>query len=207
MSLMTTVLESVETVPLVVKMPVSVVDMSDDQFFYFCQVNRELQIERTAEGDILIMAPEGSGSGQRDAEATVQLGTWAKRNGTGVVFGSSAGFTLPNRAVRSPDAAWVLKSRLKRFSKEEREKFLPLCPDFVIEIMSPTDRLADLKNKMVEYIENGARLGWLVNPESRQVFVYRPGKALDVLDHPGSVSGDPELPGFVLDLNGIWEPE
>lgn len=207
MSLMTTVLETVETAPWVVKMPASVVDMDDDQFFYFCQVNDELRIERTAEGDLLIMAPEGSESGQNDAEIAVQLGNWAKRNGTGVLFGSSAGFTLPNRAVRSPDASWVLKSRLKRFSREERRKFLSLCPDFVIELKSPTDRLADLKNKMVEYAENGARLGWLIDPDACQVFVYRPGKEVEVLNHPESVSGDPELPGFVLDLKGIWEPE
>ncbi len=204
---MTTVFESVETAPLVVRMPPSVVEMNDDQFFYFCQVNKELRIERTAEGDILIMAPEGSGSGQRDAETTVQLGNWAKRNRTGVVFGSSAGFTLPNGAVRSPDAAWLLKSRLKPFSKQEREKFLPLCPDFVIELKSPSDRLVDLKNKMAEYIENGARLGWLLDPDACQVFVYRPGRAVEVLNHPESVSGDPELPGFVLDLKDIWEPE
>jgi Uma2 family endonuclease len=204
---MTTVVESVETVSLVVKMPSSVVEMNDDQFFDFCQVNRELRIERTPEGDVLIMAPEGSESGQSDAEITVQLGNWAKRNGTGVVFGSSAGFRLPNRAVRSPDASWVLKSRLKRFSREERRKFLPLCPDFVIELKSPTDRLADLKNKLAEYIENGARLGWLLDPEARRVLVYRPQRPVEVLDHPESVAGDPELPGFVLDLKGIWEPE
>ena len=203
---MTTVLESVEAAPLVVRMPSSVVEMNDDQFFDFCQVNDELRIERTSEGDILIMAPEGSESGQGSAEIIVQLGVWAKRDGTGVVFGSSTGFTLPNSAVRSPDAAWVLKSRLKRFSREERKKFLPLCPDFVIELKSPTDRLMELKDKMAEYIENGARLGWLLDPGSCQVFVYRPGKKLRVLNHPATVSGDPELPGFVLDLKEIWEP-
>ncbi len=204
---MTTVLESVETAPLVVKMPSSVVEMDDDQFFEFCQVNEELQIERTAEGNILIMAPAGSESGQSEIEIGAQLVNWAKRDGTGIAFGSSAGFTLPNRAMRSPDASWVQKSRVKRFSREVRRKFLPLCPDFVIELKSPTDRLARLKRKMAEYIANGARLGWLVDPDTRQVLVYRPGRAVEVLNHPESVSGDPELPGFVLDLKEIWEPE
>jgi len=204
---MITALETGETASLVVKMPSSIVEMNDDQFFDFCQVNKELRIERTAAGDVLIMAPEGSESGQSDAEISLQLGTWAKRDRTGVVFGSSTGFTLPNRAMRSPDASWVPKSRLKGFSREERRKFLPLCPDFVIELKSPTDRLADLKNKMVEYIENGARLGWLLDPETRQVLIYRPGRAVEVSEHPESVSGDPDLPGFVLDLKGIWEPE
>ena len=204
---MTILLEGVETLPLPVKMPASVVEMNDDQFFYFCGLNREMQIERTAEGDILINPPSGSLTGQRSAKITTQLALWGERDGTGVVLGCSAGYMLSNRAVRSPDASWLLKSRLKRFSKEEREKFLPLCPDFVIELKSPTDRLADLKNKMMEYIENGARLGWLLDPEARQVFVYRPGRAVEALDRPEAVSGDPELPGFVLDLKGIWEPE
>jgi len=109
--------------------------------------------------------------------------------------------------MRSPDASWVPKSRLKGFSREERRKFLPLCPDFVIELKSPSDRLADLKNKMAEYIDNGARLGWLLDPDARQILVYRPGQAVEVFDRPESVSGDPELPGFVLDLKEIWEPE
>jgi len=188
-------------------MPSSVVEMNDDQFFDFCQANRELRIERTADGDILLMSPTGAKSGQRNAIITMRLGIWAERNGKGVVFDSSTAFRLPNRAIRSPDAAWVLKSKLKRFSTVEQEKFLPLCPDFVIELKSPTDRLADLKKKLKEYIDNGARLGWLLNPEARQVLIYRPGRAVEVVNHPEAVSGEPELPGFVLDLKAIWEPE
>jgi len=210
---MATVLETVatvgtvETTPLVVKLPSCVVEMSDDQFFDFCQVNRDLRVERTAEGDIVIMLPAGSWSGHRDATITARLINWAERNGTGLVFGSSAGFRLPNGSTRSPDAAWVMKSRLEPFTSEQREKFLPLCPDFVIELRSPTDRVADLKRKFVEYIDNGARLGWLIDPLEHQVLVYRPGKAVEILDHPLTVSGDPELPGFVLDLKGVSEPE
>jgi Uma2 family endonuclease len=181
--------------------------MNDDQFFDFCQANRELRIERTADGDILIMSPTGARSGRRNATITMRLGIWAERNGAGVVFDCNTGFRLPNGATRSPDAAWILKSRLERFSIAEQEKFLPLCPDFVIELKSPTDRLVDLKNKLQEYVKNGARLGWLLNPEVSQVLIYRPARAVDVLDHPEAVSADPELPGFVLDLKGIWDPE
>lgn len=204
---MGTVMESVESPSLVVKMPSSVVEMNDNQFFDFCQANRELRIERAAHGDILIMSPAGSRSGQRNATITMRLGIWAERDGTGVVFDSSTGFRLPNGAVRSPDTAWVLKSRLAPFSIEEQEKFLPLCPDFVIELKSPADRTADLMNKLQEYADNGARLGWLVSPEARQVLVYRPARAVEILDHPEVVSGDPELPGFVLELKRIWDPE
>jgi Uma2 family endonuclease len=204
---MATVLESVETSHWVVKMPSSVVQMSDDQFFDFCQANGELRIERTADGDILIMSPAGWSSGRRNAIITGRLFSWAERDGKGVAVDSSTGFRLPNGATRSPDAAWVLKSRLKRFSMTEKDKFLPLCPDFVIELKSPTDRLAYLKNKMQEYVDNGARVGWLLNPEASQVLVYRPERAVEVLDHPETVSADPELAGFVLNLKGIWEPE
>jgi len=207
---MATVFETVgtvETTPLVVKLPSSVVEMTDDQFLEFCQVNRDLRMERTAEGDIVIMLPAGSWSGHREAMIATRLSNWAERDGTGLVFGSNAGFKLPNGATRAPDAAWVLKSRLAPFSIEEREKFLPLCPDFVIELRSPTDRLADLKRKLQEYIDNGARLGWLIDPPARQVLLYRPGRAVEVMDHPETVTGDPELPGFVLELKGILEAE
>lgn len=203
---MVTVLENVESAPWVVKMPPSVAEMNDEQFFDFCQANRGLRIERTAEGEVLIMPPTGFGSSRRNAIITARLFIWAERNGMGVVLDSSGGFRLPNRAVRSPDAAWILKSRLEAFSKEEQEKFLPLCPDSIIELKSPTDRLVDLKNKIVEYIDNGARLGWLLDCEARQVLVYRPGRAVEVLDHPKALSGEPELPGFVLNFEGIWEP-
>ncbi|MGO9275853.1 MAG: Uma2 family endonuclease [Terriglobia bacterium] len=204
---MATVPETVETEPLVVRMPSSVTEMSDNQFFDFCLVNRELRIERTTDGDIVIMLPAGFESSRRNAIITARLRNWAERNGMGVALDASAGFRLANGATRSPDASWVLKSRLEPFLIEQREKFLPLCPDFVIELRSPTDRLADLNRKLVEYIDNGARLGWLLDPPGRQVLVYRPARAVEVFDHPETVSGDPELPGFVLDLKGVLEPE
>lgn len=182
------------------------VPMTPDQFFDFCQQNRKLRIERTARGELLIMPPSGSESAQQDLALGAQLYNWAKREGSGEAFGATAGFTLPNGADRSPDASWVLKSRLAAFTSEQRKKFLPLCPDFVAEVQSPTDSLRQTQEKMVEFIANGARLGWLLNPRTRQVHVYRPGQAVQLVDGATSLAGDPELPGFLLDLLAVWEP-
>jgi Uma2 family endonuclease len=183
-----------------------VFDMSEELFFDFCQTNREWRIERTAEGDVLIMPPTAGETGNQNAFVTTSLTTWALQNGTGVSFDSSTGFTLPNRATRSPDAAWVKRSRLALLTSEQKKRFLPLCPDFVIELRSPSDHLKTLQDKMQEYIENGALLGWLLDTPNRRVYVYRPGRAVECLENPSTISGDPELPGFVLDLATIWEP-
>jgi Uma2 family endonuclease len=182
------------------------IELSDDQFFALCQINRDLRFERTAEGDIIIMAPTGAETGSRNSEITRQLGNWSKVDGTGVAFDSSTGFKLPNRADRSPDAAWVLRSRLAKLGREEKQKFLPLCPEFVIELLSPTDRLDTLRSKMDEYLENGSHLGWLIDPENRHVHVYRPNSTVVIMEDVSQISADPELPGFVLDLTEIWEP-
>jgi Uma2 family endonuclease len=179
-------------------------DISEDQFFEFCQLNGDLRIERTAEGELLIMPPTGWDAGARNAEITRQLGNWAMRDGTGVASDSSTGFRLPNTAVRAPDAAWIPRSRLDQIPAAQRGVFLPACPDFVLELRSASDRLRDVQAKMQEYIANGARLGWLIDPESRRVYVYRPDAPVQRLDRPESVSGDPVLPGFVLDLRQIW---
>ncbi len=200
-------LEQAEVAPWVLHMPESM-DLTDDQFFEFCVLNRELlRIERTAEGEILIMSPTGGRGSSQNLQITMHLALWAERDGTGVAFDSNGGFTLPNNAMRSPDAAWVARDRLASFTEEEKGKFLPLCPDFVIELRSRTDRLDDQKQKMEEYISNGARLGWLIEPFERHVFVYRPGRPTQQLAGPPSVDAAPELPGFVLDLAKIWEPE
>lgn len=200
-------LEQAEVAPLVLQMPKGL-DLTDDQFFEFCVLNRELlRIERTAEGEILIMSPSGGRGSNQNLQITMQLALWAERDGTGVAFDSNGGFTLPNNAMRSPDAAWVARYRLASFTEEERAKFLPLCPDFVLELRSRTDRLVDQKRKMEEYISNGALLGWLIEPQERQVFIYRPDRPTEQLDHPKNVDAGPELPGFVLDLTKIWEPE
>ena len=200
-------LEQAEVAPWVLQMPEGM-DLTDDQFFEFCVLNRELlRIERSAEGEILIMSPTGARGSHQNLELSGQLYNWAKSDGSGVAFDSNGGFTLPNNAMRSPDAAWVDRDRLAMFTEEEKEKFLPLCPDFVIELRSRSDRLADQKRKMEEYISNGALLGWLIEPQERKVFIYRPNQVIQQLDRPLSIDAGPELPGFVLDLAKIWEPE
>jgi Uma2 family endonuclease len=183
------------------------IEITDDEFFAFCQLNRDLRFERTAEGDIIVMAPTGGETGNRNADITAQLVTWTKRDGTGAAFDSSTGFKLPNGADRSPDGSWVRKSRLAALTHEQKLKFLPLCPDFVIELLSPTDTLAVTQAKMDEYIENGAQLGWLIDPEMRQIHVYRSRQAVVLLENVVEIAADPELPGFVLDLHEIWEPQ
>lgn len=189
--------------PLIVHLR-PVVNLTDDQLYEFSQINRDLRIERNAEGELIIMPPAGGETSQRNAEIIVQLGSWAKQNGEGVTFDSSGGFRLDNGAVRSPDAAWVKRSRIDALAREERKRFVPLCPDFVVELRSPTDSLSVLQEKMREYIDCGARLAWLIDPEQTRVYVYRPSETVQELDKPDAVSGDPLLPGFALDLREIW---
>ena len=184
-----------------------VIQITDEQFFLLCQINKDLRLERNAEGDIIIMPPTGWETGDRNSELNMQLRLWAKRDGSGVATDSSTGFKLPNGADRSPDAAWVLRSRLAKITSEQRKKFLPLCPDFAIELLSPTDRLEIVQARMDEYMECGARLGWLIDPENRRVYVYRPGAATEALKEISEISGEPELKGFVFDLREIWEPD
>lgn len=181
-------------------------ELTDEQFSLLCQLNRDLRFERTAQGDLIAMPPTGGATGNRNAEITRQFGNWAKADGSGAAFDSSTGFKLPNGADRSPDAAWVRRERLAALTPEEKEKFLPLCPDFVIELRSPTDKLTTVQAKLDEYIANGAQLGWLLDPETRRVYVYRPGASMAVLEQVEAVSAAPELNGFTLDLREIWEP-
>jgi len=178
--------------------------ITQDQFFELCRQNPELRLERTAQGELVIMPPSGGGTGKRNLSLGAQLYNWAERDGTGDAFDSSTGFVLPNGATRSPDASWILKSRLAILTAQQREKFIPLCPDFLAELMSPTDSLTETQDKMKEYRENGARLGWLIDPSSKQVHIYRPSQPVQVLDNPQAISGDPELPGFLLDLEPVW---
>jgi Uma2 family endonuclease len=182
------------------------VDMDDDQFFTFCQQNSELRLERTADGDLIIMPPVGGETGNRNFEITGSFGLWVEKDGRGIGFDSSAGFNLPNGATRSPDVSWILKERLATLTPEQKQKFPPLCPDFVIELWSPSDTLEILQDKMEEYRDNGGQLGWLIYPPDRQVYVYRPGVPVERLDDPATVAGDPELPGFVLDVQAIFDP-
>ena len=178
--------------------------LSEDEFFDLCAVNRDLRIERTAHGDLIIMPPTALDTGDSNCGVSSQLWVWAKRDGTGRAFDSSTGFTLPNGAVRSPDASWILNTRLRALEKSEWERFAHICPDFVIELKSRSDALSFVQAKMQEYIDNGARLGWLIHPKKRQVHVYRPNLPVEILENVTSVSAEPELPGFTLDLTDIF---
>jgi len=178
--------------------------MTDHEFFEFCQQNQDWRIERTAEGDLIIMPPTGGKTGQRNAALTGVFYSWANADKTGIVFDSSTEFRLPNGAMRSPDVSWVRRSRWEELTDEEQEEFPPLCPDFVLELRSPSDRLSVLKAKMEEYIEQGAELGWLLDPFERKVYIYRPNLPVECLEEPESISGDPILPGFTLTLADIW---
>lgn len=179
--------------------------LSRAEYLAFVEANPELRIERTAQGEVIAMPAAHSRTGRRNLELGGQVWLWAKRDGRGTGFDSSAGFDLPNGSNRSPDVSWVLNSRLDALTEEEKRDYYPLCPDFAIELRSDSDRLPQLRDKMREYIDNGASLGWLIDPIERRVYMYRPGRAVEVLDGPPSVSGDPELPGLVVDLTPVWK--
>lgn len=182
----------------------SIIKLTDEQFFQLCQDNENLRFERNATGELIIMSPAGGETGNRNAGLTAQLWMWNELNKLGKVFDSSTGFKLPNGADRSPDAAWVKLSRWDALTQEQQKKFPPLCPDFVVELLSPSDSLKATQNKMKEYINNGARLGWLINRKLRQVEIYRQGQEVEVLENPTSLSGEDVLPGFLLNLEPIW---
>ena len=178
--------------------------MSDDEFFNFCRDNRHLQIERNSEGEILLMAPTGGETGRTNSNLIYELQHWNKQSQLGEAFDSSTGFVLPNQAMRSPDAAWIVQARWDALSAEEKKKFPPLCPDFVIELLSESDSLKQAREKMQEWIENGCRLAWLLVPAHKQVFIYRPGKdAEELKGFHQSLSGEDVLPGFVLELQKL----
>ena len=186
------------------KLSVQRTRLTKKQFARLCQENRDLRFELTAQQELVIMPPAGSETGWRNGILTSYLVTWARSDRTGLAFDSSAGFTLPNSAIRSPDATWVRRERWSALSQDQRKEFAPLCPDFVVELRSPTDRLSDLQYKMQEYSDNGARLGWLIDPIDKRVYVYRPGQPVELLDNPATLSGDPALLGFVLSVHDLW---
>jgi Uma2 family endonuclease len=177
--------------------------LSDDQFFTLCAQNQDLRFERTAQGELVVMSPAGSNSGRRNASLTGQLWVWSTETGLGEVFDSSSGFILPNGAIRSPDAAWVAGHRWDALTSQQKEQFAPLCPDFVIGLRSTNDVLKPLQEKMQEYLDNGTSLGWLIDPQSQTVEIYRPRQSVEILANPESLSGETVLPGFVLNLKGI----
>lgn len=190
--------------PLVVRIPPSM-QMTDDQFFEFCQINSDLRIERNKFREISIMRPTGSETGNRENNILGQLWVWSEQDGTGITFSSSAGFKLSTGAERSPDASWIKLERWNALSPEQQQKFAPICPDFVVELRSPSDNLRLLQEKMAEYLrEPGVQLGWLIDRKHCRVYIYRPGMPEECLEHPNSVSGERVLPGFVLNLSKIW---
>jgi Uma2 family endonuclease len=182
----------------------SIIKLTSEQFYQLCEENPDLKLERNANGELIVMPPTGGETGKTNSKFNLQIGLWNEQTELGEVFDSSTGFTLPNKADRSPDASWVEKSRWSALTPEQREKFIPLCPDFVIELVSPSDSLKKTQEKMQEYMENGCRLGWLINRKKREVEIYRPGQDVEVLQSPLTLSGENVLPGFVLNLQKIW---
>jgi len=183
-----------------------VVTMTQDQFFDFCKQNRKLRIERNAKGELIVMPPFCGESSAQNLSVASQLYNWYRRVRIGMAFDSNGGFILPNGATYAPDAAWITSEQLATITPEQMKKFLPVCPYFLVELMSPSDSLKQTKAKMEEYLANGTKLGWLIHPDKKQVHVYRPGQEVVVLENPQTVSGDPELPGFLLDLEPVWRP-
>lgn len=179
-------------------------DMSEEEFYEFCSLNDAYRIERTAAGDILIMPPAGGETGNRNIDLCSQLERWARKDGRGVAFDSSTAFVLPNGATRSPDAAWVLRSRLAALTREQKKRFLPLCPDFLVELTSPSDRLSKVQGKMLEWMANRVALGWILDAENRQAHIYR-HDGVQVLDTPRSLAGEEPVDGFILDLSRFWD--
>jgi Uma2 family endonuclease len=180
------------------------IEMSDDQFYQLCRNNPELKFERNAHGELIVMPPTGGETGRRNSNLITDVTLWNRQTRLGQVFDSSTCFKLPNGADRSPDVSWIRQDRWDGLTPEQKEKFPPICPDFVIELMSPSDTLATVRAKMQEYMDNGVKLGWLLNRKDRQVEIYRPDRAVEVLQSPGSLSGETVLPGFVLNLDMIW---
>jgi Uma2 family endonuclease len=180
------------------------IGLTNEQFHKLCRDNRDLRFELTAHGELIIMSPTGSKTGWRNAKLVTRVTVWSEKDGSGLTFDSSTGFTLPNGAKRSPDAAWIKTERWESLTEEEQDGFAPMCPDFVIELRSPDDRLSTLEDKMKEYIDNGAKLGWLFDPQTKSVYIYRPGQPRQHLQNPETISGDPELPGLIIIATEIW---
>jgi Uma2 family endonuclease len=180
------------------------IELTDERFEQICQSNRDLRFERTSTGELVVMSPAGSDTGRQNCEVSGQLWLWNRQVRLGVSFDSSAGFTLPNGAIRSPDASWIKQERWDTLNASQKRKFAPICPDFVIELCSPSDRIIDVQTKMQEYLNNGTRLGWLIDPESKSAQIYRQNQRVEVQNAPNSLSGEDILPGFELDLQEIW---
>ena len=180
------------------------VTLTDDQFYQLCRNNPDLKFERTAHEELIILPSTGGVTGCRNTNLIIDVGNWNRQARLGQVFDSSTCFKLPNGADRSPDVSWIRQDRWDALTPEQKEKFPPICPDFVIELMSPSDTLKTVQEKMQEYIDNGVKLGWLLNRKERKVEIYRIGRDVETLQSSTSLSGEAILPGFVLDLSSIW---
>lgn len=178
--------------------------LSDDDFLSLCSKHRDLKFERNRQGDLMIMSPTGGLTGDRNSDINYQLRSWNRKYKLGKVFDSSTGFKLPNGSDRSPDASFVIMNKWDNLSDAEKERFLPLCPDFVVELISPSDNLAKIQVKMTEYLENGAKLGWLIDPSRKIVEIYRPCQEVEILESPLNITAEEILPNFNLDLTEIW---
>lgn len=181
-----------------------VIQLTDEQFFQLCQINELIRFERNPDGTLLLMTLVGGLTSNRNANITAQLGLWNRDESLGVAFDSSTGFTLPNGAVRSPDASWLRRDKWDALTQQQKERFAPVCPDFVVELRSASDCLQRLQNKMQEYLDNGSRLGWLLDLETKTVEIYRHNQDVEIIQSPATLSGEDLLPGFVLNLKGIW---
>ena len=197
-------IETGVTLPYRLVLNIRALEMTEDQLLQLCSDNGDLRIELTANRELIIMPPNGLEGSWQEGELYLQVGNWAKQDGTGRAFGPNAGYTLPNGAVRAPDVSWMPLSRWESMRREDQTKFGHTFPDFAIELRSPSDSLREVQDKMLEYMENGVRLGFLIDPQNRRVHVYRPGQPMEILEEPANVSADPVLPGFVLDLSAIW---
>lgn len=196
--------EQISSISLPIALDIHSVHLSDEQFYQLCRDNRDLRLELTAEGELIIMPPTGSLTGWRNARIIYRLTAWAEAEGTGLTFDSSTGFTLPNGAKRFPDAAWIKRERWNALTEKEQQGFAPICPDFVAELRSPDDSLSALQAKMAEYILQGGELGFLFDPKTKRVYVYRSGQTVEILENPETISGEPILAGFLLNLMDIW---
>lgn len=183
----------------------SIIKLTEDQFYDLCRTNPDIKFERNAKGEIVIVPPTGGETGKNNAEITIDFGIWNRQTKLGVVFDSSTCFHFPNNADRSPDVAWIKQERWDALTEKQKEKFPPIAPDFVLELMSPTDRFKETQDKMREYMDNGVKLGWLINRKNRLIEIYRQGQAVEVLESPTELSGEDVLPGFVLNLEFIWK--
>ncbi|ACB49969.1 hypothetical protein cce_0618 [Crocosphaera subtropica ATCC 51142] len=194
---------STENLPLVLQLSPAIA-ITDEQFFALCQLNRDYCLERNAKGELLIMSPTDLETGNRNAKLTQQLANWTDEDVSGIGFDSSTGFKLPNGANRSPDAAWMTLEKWNSLTEDQKIRFAPVCPDFVVEIRSPSDQLQSLQDKLQEYIDNGVKLGWLIDRKNRLVYIYRPQTEVECLENPDTVNGDPILSGFQLQMDKIW---